>query len=164
MSEDTYTHGHQPSVMKSHTWRTAENSAGFLLPYLAASTKMLDVGCGPATITCDFASRVASVIGIEPVEGILEKAKATVAERDATNVSFEVGSVYDLRFDDDTFDVSHAHQVLQHLTDPVQAIREMVRVTKPFVVGTRCRCFHERNRCLDRYLAVLHRRRPSLVG
>ena len=30
---------------------------------------MLDVGCGPATITCDLATRVSSIIGIEPVEG-----------------------------------------------------------------------------------------------
>jgi SAM-dependent methyltransferase len=129
--KDTYTHGHHSSVLKSHTWRTAENSAGYLLPHLDSSIAMLDVGCGPATITCDFATRVSSVIGIEPVPGILKKAAAAAAERGADNVSFEVGSVYELRFDDDTFDVVHAHQVLQHLTDPVLAIREMVRVTKP---------------------------------
>lgn len=92
---------------------------------------LLDVGCGPATITCDLASRVQSVIGIEPLAGILEKAATTKAGRDQDNVEFEVGSVYGLRFDDDTFDVVHAHQVLQHLTDPVQALQEMVRVTKP---------------------------------
>ena len=131
MSEDTYTHGHHSSVMKSHTWRTAENSAGYLLPHLTPSTHMLDVGCGPATITCDFATKVDTVIGIEPVEGILDKARATATERNITNASFEVGSVYELRFDDDSFDVVHAHQVLQHLTDPVQAARAMVRVTKP---------------------------------
>ena len=92
---------------------------------------LLDVGCGPATITCGFASRVQSVVGIEPVEGILQKAEATKAEQGVENVSFEVGSIYELRFDDATFDVVHAHQVLQHLTDPVRALKEMLRVTKP---------------------------------
>jgi len=128
---DTYTHGHHSSVLKSHTWRTAENSAGYLLAHLDESMTMLDVGCGPATITCDLALRVQSVVGIEPADDILKTARATAAERDADNVGFEVGSVYELDFGDDSFDVVHAHQVLQHLTDPVSAIREMVRVTKP---------------------------------
>lgn len=131
MNKDTYTHGHQSSVLKAHTWRTAENSAGYLLPHLDRSMHMLDVGCGPGTITCDLATRVASVVAIEPVEAILVKAEATASERGVDNVTFEVGSVYELRFEDDTFDVVHAHQVLQHLTDPVTALREMLRVTKP---------------------------------
>jgi SAM-dependent methyltransferase len=39
--------------------------------------------------------------------------------------------VYRLDFADGTFDVVHAHQVLQHLTDPVAALREMRRVCRP---------------------------------
>lgn len=130
-SHGTYTHGHHESVLRSHTWRTAENSADYLLDHLQPSMDLLDVGCGPATITCDFASLVASVIGIEPVEDILVAARATALERGATNALFEVGSVYELRFADNTFDVVHAHQVLQHLGDPVAALAEMIRVTKP---------------------------------
>ncbi|MET0459349.1 MAG: class I SAM-dependent methyltransferase, partial [Ilumatobacteraceae bacterium] len=56
---DTYTHGHHESVLRSHTWRTAENSAGYLLPHLHAGLDLLDVGCGPGTITLDLAERVA---------------------------------------------------------------------------------------------------------
>jgi SAM-dependent methyltransferase len=40
------------------------------------------------------------------------------------------GTSYELPFADNTFDVVHAHQVLQHLTDPVLALKEMKRVTK----------------------------------
>lgn len=119
--DDTYTHGHHSSVLKVHKWRTAENSAGYLLPHLERSMTLLDVGCGPASITCDLATRVSSVIGIEPLADHLEKAAAT--ERGTDNVTFEVGSVYELAFDDDSFDVVHAHQVLQHLTDPVPALQ-----------------------------------------
>ena len=128
---DVYTHGHHASVLRSHTWRTAENSAGYLLEHLTDSAQLLDVGCGPATITCDLASRVAHVTAIEPVEDILETARATATERGTDNVEFQVGSVYGLDFADDTFDVVHAHQVLQHLSDPVAALVEMTRVTKP---------------------------------
>ncbi|MFW2383258.1 MAG: class I SAM-dependent methyltransferase [Acidimicrobiales bacterium] len=128
---DTYTHGHHRSVLKSHTWRTASNSAAYLLPHLFPEASLLDVGCGPATITCDLATRVGSVVGIEPVDGILETAEATKVEWGADNVEFRSGDVYALAFDDNSFDVVHAHQVLQHLSDPVAAIREMVRVAKP---------------------------------
>jgi SAM-dependent methyltransferase len=47
------------------------------------------------------------------------------------DVSFRSGDVYALGFPDASFDVVHAHQVLQHLTDPVAALREMRRVIRP---------------------------------
>ena len=46
-------------------------------------------------------------------------------------VAFAVGDVYALEHADDSFDVVHAHQVLQHLTDPVAALRELRRVARP---------------------------------
>ncbi|MEZ5269097.1 MAG: class I SAM-dependent methyltransferase [Microthrixaceae bacterium] len=47
------------------------------------------------------------------------------------NLAPETGDTYSLGFPDDSFDVVHAHQVLQHLTDPVRALREMRRVLRP---------------------------------
>lgn len=128
--KDTYTHGHDDSVLRSHRWRTAENSAAYLLPHLAPHTRLLDIGCGPGTLTCDLASRVSEVVGIETSDEILAITEKTRAERAADNVRLEVGDVYHLRFGDEEFNVTHAHQVLQHLTDPVAAIGEMVRVTR----------------------------------
>ena len=55
---DAYTHGHHESVLRSHRWRTAENSAAYLLPALAPGVSVLDVGAGPGTITLDLAERV----------------------------------------------------------------------------------------------------------
>ena len=62
-----YTHGHHESVLRSHRWRDAENSAAYLLPHLAPGMSLLDVGCGPGTITIDLARRVAPgrVVGID---------------------------------------------------------------------------------------------------
>jgi len=130
---DQYTHGHQESVLRSHRWRTAENSAGYLLPALAPGQRLLDVGCGPGTITIDLAARVApgEVIGLDRSEGVIEQAREAARASEATNVSFRTGDIYALDYEDASFDVVHAHQVLQHLTDPVAALRELRRVARP---------------------------------
>ncbi|WP_328751642.1 class I SAM-dependent methyltransferase [Streptomyces sp. NBC_00285] len=127
-----YTHGHHESVLRSHTWRTAANSAAYLLGSLKPHMKILDIGCGPGTITADLAALVPDghVTAVDRAPGILEQARATAAERGLTNVDFAVADVHALDFPDDTFCVVHAHQVLQHVGDPVQALREMKRVTK----------------------------------
>ena len=129
---DTYTHGHADPVLQSHRWRTVENSAAYLAPHLRPGLDLLDVGCGPGTITVDLAARVAPgrVVGVDVSADPLEEARAA-AERAGVAVTFEVGDVYALEAADDSFDVVHAHQVLQHLTDPVAALREMARVCRP---------------------------------
>ncbi|GAB4011211.1 class I SAM-dependent methyltransferase [Nocardioides ultimimeridianus] len=127
----TYTHGHHESVLRSHRWRTAENSAAYLLPHLRPTDTLLDVGAGPGTITADLAGHVAAVTATEVGPAELDLARTTAAERGVANIAFAEADVHTLHFDDDTFDVVHAHQVLQHVGDPVQALREMARVTKP---------------------------------
>ena len=57
MTPEIYTHGHHESVLRNHTWRTAENSAGYILGRLRPGLDLLDVGCGPGTITVDLARR-----------------------------------------------------------------------------------------------------------
>jgi len=128
---DVYTHGHHESVLRSHRWRTAENSAAYLLPHLKPHMRILDVGCGPGTITADLAGYVprGHVTGIDAAPEIIEQASDLT--RDHANIDFTTGNVYALDYPDATFCVVHAHQVLQHLSDPVRALREMRRVTKP---------------------------------
>lgn len=128
---DVYTHGHHESVLRSHRWRTAENSAGYLLPHLTRDARILDVGCGPGTITADLADRVPDghVTGVDAAAEIVAQARDLIAER--ANLNFATADVYALDYPDDSFDVVHAHQVLQHLGDPVRALREMGRVTRP---------------------------------
>jgi len=128
-----YTHGHHESVLRGHRQRTAENSAGYLLSYLQPGTSLLDIGCGPGTITVDFAARIApgSVTAVEPTDSALSLARTEAQARCVSNVSFVVGDVHALDFPDDAFDVVHAHQVLQHVADPVRALREMKRVCAP---------------------------------
>lgn len=132
MNADVYTHGHHESVLRSHTWRTAENSAAGLLPLLRPGLDLLDVGCGPGTITVDLASRVAPgrTTGIDRADEVVAQARA-YADGRAVAVDFRVGDAYALPFDDASFDVVHAHQVLQHVADPVGVLTEMRRVLRP---------------------------------
>jgi SAM-dependent methyltransferase len=130
---NVYTHGHHESVLRSHRWRTARNSAAYLLPELRPGMTLLDVGCGPGTITVDLADLVAPgrVTAVELTEDALRLARAQVAADGRSNVDFAVADVHRLDFPGGTFDVVHAHQVLQHVADPVRALAEMRRVCRP---------------------------------
>lgn len=130
---DTYTHGHADSVLRSHRWRTAANSAAYLLPHLRPGLRLLDVGCGPGTISADLAELVApgAVIALDRAPEVVAAAGAAAAEAGVTNLRAEVGDVYALPVEDGAVDVAHAHQVLQHLRDPVAALRELHRVVRP---------------------------------
>ncbi|KAF8530772.1 S-adenosyl-L-methionine-dependent methyltransferase, partial [Gautieria morchelliformis] len=107
--------------------------AGYLLEYLLLDMRILDVGCGPGTVTADIASLAPKghVTGLEYAPEVLTQARSTAAHRGFTNIEFVVGDVNGLDFHDGTFDLVHAHQVLVHVGDPVQALREMRRVAKP---------------------------------
>ncbi|GAA3618376.1 methyltransferase domain-containing protein [Microlunatus ginsengisoli] len=133
MSRETYTHGHAAPVLRSHSWRTAANSAGYLLPRLDPADRLLDVGAGPGTISIDLAGRLESgfVEAVDSAPAAIAAGTRAAAESGLDRIRFSVGDVYALDFADDSFDVSHAHQVLQHLADPVAALREMRRVTRP---------------------------------
>ena len=130
-NSDRYTHGHHASVVGQHARRTAEVEAAFLLPHLKPGMRLLDVGCGPGTITAGLARAVTpgEVVGIDVVPAVLDQAREANAM--TPNLRFEEGSVYALGYADASFDVCYAHQVLQHLTKPVDAAREMQRVLKP---------------------------------
>ena len=134
----TYTHGHAESVLRSHRTRTAANSAAYLLPHLRPTDRLLDVGSGPGTITADLAGLVAQVVAVEITDEAAALTRAGLAGSGVTNAEVLVGDVHALALPDGAFDAVHAHQVLQHVADPVLALREVARVTRPGgVIGVR---------------------------
>jgi SAM-dependent methyltransferase len=133
-SGDTYIHGHSDSVLRSHRWRTAANSAAYLLPHLVDGQRLLDVGCGPGTLTVDLARHLGptgEVVGVDVSESVIAEATAYAKAERSTNVTFRAGDFRDLDLPEGSFDVVHAHQVLQHLRDPVGALAAMGRLARP---------------------------------
>jgi SAM-dependent methyltransferase len=133
MTAATYSHGHHASVVGAHAARTVENSAAYLSPLIEPGMRILDVGCGPGSITIDLARRVADhgrVLGVDASAEVVETARAAAARAGVTNVEFRVGDAYDpprleaggTAEDTGRWDVVHAHQVLQHLGDPIAAL------------------------------------------
>lgn len=165
-----YTHGHAEAVLASHRWRTAENSAGYLLPHLGPTTHLLDVGSGPGTITCDLADRVAQVTAVEQTHEARDLTRGEAEKRGVQTIECLVGDVHDLDLPEDSFDVVHAHQVLQHLPDPVVALREMRRVCRPGgLVAVRdadheAITWHPGDPALDRWLELVRRVHRATSG
>ncbi len=94
---------------------------------------MLDVGCGPGTITLDMARRVAPgcVLGIDASDSVIAEATRAAAAAGPLDVRFAAGDLFALDVEPASFGVVHAHQVLQHLADPVGALRAMRRYCAP---------------------------------
>jgi SAM-dependent methyltransferase len=127
------THGYGAAVLGSHRLRTAENSAAHLLPHLGGGQRLLDVGSGAGTITADLARIVGpeNLVALEVGEESAALTRAELERQGLEAAQVLVGDAHHLPFEDDRFDVVHAHQVLQHVPGPVRALAEMRRVTRP---------------------------------
>jgi ubiquinone/menaquinone biosynthesis C-methylase UbiE len=133
-SQSERAHGVTPGLSQDYAARTADQQAAFVLPYLREGMDLLDVGCGPGTITFGLAQAVApgQVTGIDHDSVHIEAARALVTEQGATNATFQIGDALALPFEDNRFDAAFENDLLTHLShDAVRAAREVHRVLKP---------------------------------
>lgn len=113
--------------------RDARSFLPFLLPHVRSGMDVLDVGCGVGAIALDLAPTVAPgrMVGIDADSGQVQVAKATANQRRIENAEFLTGSVYELPFEDGSFDVVYANAVLMYVRDQVSALGEMRRILRP---------------------------------
>ena len=103
-----------------------------LLSYLKPGLKVLDVGCGPGSVTLNVAETVnpGEVVGIDAVEDWVEDANNRAGKQNQSNITYRHMDAHDLVFSDDHFDVTYSRQAMQYFIDPVRCLREQKRVTK----------------------------------
>lgn len=112
--------------------RHAETHAAFFINYVKSGMKILDCGCGPGSITLDFAEIVApeQAIGIDLEPAHIEKARTLQEIRKVSNIEFRAGDINKLQFADEAFDAVFTHGVIEYFRDPVHAFKEIHRVLK----------------------------------
>jgi SAM-dependent methyltransferase len=130
--KEIYGLGKVPGVTQVLARRGAASHAAFFTPHLRAGMRLLDCGCGPGSITCDLAEIVApaEVVGIDFDPKQVEAAVAYAAQKGVSNARFQTANVYALPFPDGSFDAVFSHALVDHLSEPLKAIREMRRVLR----------------------------------
>jgi len=119
--ENTLRERHRPA----HAERTAQTHAAFLLPHLRPGMALLDLGCGPGSITAGLAAAVAP----GPVTGV-----DTEPPDRLDGVTLVRADAADLPLPDASFDAVFASALLQHVPDPLAVLREARRVARPGAV------------------------------
>ena len=122
-----------PAVQNSYIGREVASMADFYLPHLRSGMSLLDCGCGPGALTLGLAEAIApgQVTGIDLEPRMIERAIKAATERQVDNVRFQVANISGLPFADRSFDAVFTSAVLEHLSDPGQALQELYRVLKP---------------------------------
>jgi ubiquinone/menaquinone biosynthesis C-methylase UbiE len=113
------------------TYADAEGLAWMLqdLP-TSLDAKALDIATGTGEFARALAPRVATVIGLDATDAMMEQGKKFVEQAGIENIRFRKGMVQELPFEDETFDIVASRYAFHHFADPKPVISEMARVCK----------------------------------
>lgn len=111
--------------------RSAAQYADFVLPVIDRRAEVLDVGCGPGSITLGIAQAAGHVTGIDVDDAEFADARAYAAHHGIDNVEFREGTIYDLAVPERSIDTCTLFSMLETLDDPLAGLAEVRRVLKP---------------------------------
>lgn len=134
-------HGHyvEPGALEklAKTIRRKDKERALEIMDIQPNNKILDIGCGPATDTIEFAKRLnlaGEIVGIdydpEMIELADQKAKTHQVSDILKNIVVDLVVPNTIPYPDNYFDISHADRVLFHNRNPEYILQEMIRVTK----------------------------------
>ena len=109
--------------------------------YLKDTDIVLDYGCGTGTMACEISGLVKSVRAIDISTGMIEIAKGKAATGSVVNVDFEQADIFDEEFENGSFDVVLAFNMLHTVPDPESVLQRTVELLKPgglFISVTPC--------------------------
>jgi len=114
------------------TARSLSNSHPCLLELLHLGQDVLDVGCGPGTLTIETARRVlpGRVVGLDVNPEMLAAAREASPPGALPNLAFLEGDIRDGGWEDE-FDLVTAARVLQWIPDAERALTPMVAAVRP---------------------------------
>jgi len=91
---------------------------------------VLDVACGPGIVACELANYVSHVTGIDITPAMIEQAKQIQKEKKLGNLTWKIGDIITLPFDDSSFSLVITRYSFHHLLDPQKVLDDMIRVCK----------------------------------
>jgi SAM-dependent methyltransferase len=141
VKEAQYHLGQKEDTFKLFELRNAQNCCGYLLPHLRTlpeTFRLVDLGCGPGSITFDLANLFpkAYILGVDQSPEVTQRNQTNIASFSKhRNIEFRVGDMLDptsflSASELGTFDVVHEHATLIHMRDAPEALRQMRRMSK----------------------------------
>lgn len=130
MPHAKYIHGDEPEEQRRLAKLGELTDAAFVeFVQVGQNDRVLDVGSGLGNLARQMAARAmgGEVVGIEQSERQLSVARG----QPLPNLRFEPGDAHSLPFENDSFDVVYCRYLLEHVSHPLQVLREMQRVLKP---------------------------------
>lgn len=124
----SYTPGYSENAIRFMERRTLDLHGDFIRPWLSRAKRILDVGCGPGSITLEVAERFpkAAVTGVDREASQLEIARSGAAARGLENVSFALGGLgEDWNPPLEAFDLVYSHAVFEHVPNPIDCLRQL---------------------------------------
>lgn len=109
----------------------AVHAARDVAALVPAGGRVLDAACGTGTFALAVAKRAGEVEACDYAAKMVERTRAKAARAGLANVRCSEGDVCSIAFDDESFDVAIAANVLHLLDKPSTALAELARVTKP---------------------------------
>ncbi|MGF1710194.1 class I SAM-dependent methyltransferase [Vibrio kagoshimensis] len=109
--------------------------------YLDASNVVLDYGCGTGTKSCELASHVKEIHAIDISKAMVESARNKAANSNIENVHFTQATIFDSRYENESFDVIFAFNMLHTVDKPhhvVQRIHELLKPNGLLISSTPC--------------------------
>ena len=128
-----YPFGYNPAAVGMMQTRTAAACASLFLKHASPGMRVLDVGCGPGSITVDLAEELApgKVTGIDIEASQISIAEELAKSKGQLNCDFKVASIFELPFEDAEFDAIYGHTILMQFEDLNPVLPELRRVLKP---------------------------------
>jgi len=133
MSDGAYTPGWSPHASAFMERRTADSHGQEILGHLRPGMDLLDLGCGPGSITVGLARAAAPgrVTAIDREASQIALLVRRAAAEGVSNVEAVAGDALALPLADASVDAVFSHALFEHLPDPVAALREVIRVVRP---------------------------------